>query len=107
LYATYFEGCKPLDLGPDDEARDLPRAVGFPDHRIVAGDMKDNFWEMGYQGPCGPAVEIHYDRVGGRNAADLVNQDDPNVIETSSSSNSTGRPTGLSSPCPANISTPA
>ncbi|KAM3419905.1 Alanine--tRNA ligase [Cercospora zeina] len=81
LYVTYFEGKPDAGLEPDIEARDLWIQQGVPEDHILTGDMKDNFWEMGDQGPCGPCSEIHYDRIGGRNASDLVNQDDPNVIE--------------------------
>lgn len=81
LYVTYFEGNQAGGLEPDTEARDLWRSVGVAEDHLLTGDMKDNFWEMGDQGPCGPCSEIHYDRIGGRNAAHLVNQDDPNVLE--------------------------
>ena len=81
LYVTYFEGNKAVGLDPDTEARDLWISIGVPEDHILTGDMKDNFWEMGDQGPCGPCSEVHYDRIGGRNAAHLVNQDDPNVLE--------------------------
>jgi alanyl-tRNA synthetase len=81
LYVTYFEGDEAGGLEPDWEARDLWRKVGVADDHILPGNMKDNFWEMGDQGPCGPCSEIHYDRIGGRNAAHLVNQDDPDVLE--------------------------
>ncbi|KAM3464590.1 hypothetical protein MY5147_009484 [Beauveria neobassiana] len=82
LYVTYFEGSSELGLDPDLEAKELWHALGVPYERILPGDMKDNFWEMGDQGPCGPCSEIHYDKVGGgRNAASLVNMDDPMVVE--------------------------
>ncbi|MCJ1468967.1 Alanine--tRNA ligase [Pseudocyphellaria aurata] len=81
LYVTYFEGNEAGGLEPDLEAKELWRSVGVADDHILPGDMKDNFWEMGDQGPCGPCSEVHYDRIGGRNAAHLVNQDDPNVLE--------------------------
>lgn len=81
LYVTYFEGDTAGGLEPDTESKELWRSVGVADDHILPGNMKDNFWEMGDQGPCGPCSEIHYDRIGGRNAAHLVNQDDPNVLE--------------------------
>ena len=80
LYATYFEGDDALGLEPDLEARDLWLQFLPADH-ILPGDAKDNFWEMGDTGPCGPCSELHYDRIGGRNAASLVNMDDPDVLE--------------------------
>ena len=82
LYVTYFEGDASAGLEPDIEAKDLWKAVGVAEDHILPGNMKDNFWEMGDQGPCGPCSEVHYDRLGGgRNAAHLVNMDDPNVLE--------------------------
>src|SRR5258708_25551906 len=66
LYVTIFEGT-PLASGTsegiprDDEAEQLWLAVGVPKERIFAMGMKDNFWQMGDTGPCGPCSEIHYD----------------------------------------------
>ena len=81
LYVTYFEGNPDAGLEPDLDAKELWKSVGVAEDHILPGDMKDNFWEMGEQGPCGPCSEVHYDRIGGRNAAHLVNHDDPNVLE--------------------------
>jgi alanyl-tRNA synthetase len=82
IYVTYFEGDKTAGLEPDIEAKELWKSVGVADDHILPGNMKDNFWEMGETGPCGPCSELHYDRIGGgRNAAHLVNMDDPNVLE--------------------------
>lgn len=80
LYATYFGGDAATGLGPDLETRDL-WLRHLPASHVLAGNMKDNFWEMGDTGPCGPCSEIHYDRVGGRGASSLVNAGNAEVIE--------------------------
>lgn len=85
LYVTVFEGSEDDNLGFDQEAYDIWKQFVDED-RILKGNKKDNFWEMGDVGPCGPCSEIHYDgrpdeereKVPG---ADLVNADDPQVIE--------------------------
>lgn len=81
LYVTYFGGNSEFGLEPDDECRQIWKEVGVPDERILPFGMKDNFWEMGETGPCGPCSEIHFDRIGGRDAKDLVNADIPDVLE--------------------------
>lgn len=80
LYATYFGGSKEWKLEPDLEAKNIWLKY-LPEDRVLPFGPKDNFWEMGDVGPCGPCSEIHFDRLGNRNAADLVNKDDPSVIE--------------------------
>jgi alanyl-tRNA synthetase len=81
LYVTYFEGDLKNGLEPDLEARQFWLDVGVPEKQILPGNAKDNFWEMGATGPCGPCSEVHYDHIGGRNASHLVNKDDPLVVE--------------------------
>ncbi|TAM80366.1 MAG: alanine--tRNA ligase [Acidobacteria bacterium] len=75
LYATIFEGLKDAkaNIPRDSEAYDLWRSVGVPANRIFELGMKDNFWQMGDTGPCGPCSEIHYDM--GPAASDLGHAD--------------------------------
>jgi len=81
LYVTYFGGDEASGLAADEECKQLWIKLGVPEDHVLPGNMADNFWEMGDTGPCGPCSEIHYDRIGGRNAAHLVNMDDPDVLE--------------------------
>uniref|UniRef100_A0A8C2HXQ5 Alanine--tRNA ligase n=1 Tax=Cyprinus carpio TaxID=7962 RepID=A0A8C2HXQ5_CYPCA len=81
LYVSYFSGDVANGLPADEETRQIWLSMGVrPDHVLPFG-MKDNFWEMGETGPCGPCTEIHYDHVGNRNASSLVNADSPDVVE--------------------------
>ena len=85
IYASVFEGDPEDGVERDQEAYDLWSEF-LPPQRILDGSKKDNFWEMGETGPCGPCSEIHLDlrddserkKVGG---AKLVNRDHPLVIE--------------------------
>jgi len=86
LYVTVFEGSNDSDtLDLDQEAYDHWKEI-IPEDRILMGNKKDNFWEMGEQGPCGPCSEIHVDirtpeekaKVDGKS---LVNMDHPQVVE--------------------------
>lgn len=86
LYVTIFEGSTDKDNLPiDQEAYDFWKQI-IPEDRILMGNKKDNFWEMGEQGPCGPCSEIHVDiRTDEEKAAVdgkiLVNMDHPQVVE--------------------------
>ena len=86
LYVTVFEGSEDNDnLKMDTEAFDIWKQY-IDEDRILKGNKKDNFWEMGEQGPCGPCSEIHVDirsaeekaKVDGRT---LINEDHPHVVE--------------------------
>jgi len=85
LYVTVFEGDEEEGIPMDQEAYDFWKTI-VPEERILMGNKKDNFWEMGDQGPCGPCSEIHVDirseeekaKIPGK---DLVNQDHPQVVE--------------------------
>ena len=87
LYVTVFEGSPEENIPRDDEAAKY-WAKHVPANHIINGNKHDNFWEMGDTGPCGPCSEIHVDsrtpeqrKASGKSGRELVNQDDPQVIE--------------------------
>ena len=87
LYVTVFEGSPEENIPRDDEAAKY-WAKHVPEDHIINGNKHDNFWEMGDTGPCGPCSEIHVDsrtpeqrEASGISGRDLVNKDDPQVIE--------------------------
>lgn len=85
LYATVFEGNQDEGLAQDAEARKIWMHY-LPEDRILFGNKKDNFWEMGDMGPCGPCSEIHIDLRSDvervlKSGRELVNKDHPLVIE--------------------------
>ena len=82
LYVTVFEGDKKDELDADIEAENLwKEKTDIDPTHITRWGRKDNFWEMGESGPCGPCSEIHYDCTPDKTGGHLVNMDDPNVIE--------------------------
>ena len=85
LYVTVFEGDKKEGLSKDDEAFTI-WSKHLSKSRIVNGNKKDNFWEMGETGPCGPCSEIHFDNRTAKarleiDGVELINKDHPQVIE--------------------------
>ncbi|MGN7810552.1 alanine--tRNA ligase [Flavobacterium sp. 22076] len=85
LYVSVFEGSKEDNVPFDQEAWDIWKTL-IDEDRIILGNKKDNFWEMGDQGPCGPCSEIHVDLRSAEEKAlvsgkSLVNNDHPQVVE--------------------------
>ncbi|MCL6219743.1 alanine--tRNA ligase [Zunongwangia pacifica] len=85
LYVSVFEGSEEDGVGLDTEALEIWKKI-VPEDRIIYGNKKDNFWEMGDQGPCGPCSEIHVDIRSAEEKAkkpgkELVNADHPQVVE--------------------------
>ena len=82
LHVTVFEGDPANNVPRDDEAAGYWMSLcGVPKEHLHYGNKKDNFWEMGDTGPCGPCTEIHYDRTPDKSGRSLVNASSPDVIE--------------------------
>ena len=82
LYATVFGGDEADGLPADEEAEELwSRVTDIDASHVSRWGKKDNFWEMGEVGPCGPCTEIHYDFTDDKSGVALVNADDERVIE--------------------------
>jgi alanyl-tRNA synthetase len=81
LHVTVFEGDPANGIPRDDEAAGFWKAVGVPEDHIHLGNKKDNFWEMGNTGPCGPCTEVHIDRTPDKTGGPLVNAGTDKVIE--------------------------
>ena len=81
LHVTVFEGDPANGIPRDDEAAGFWKAVGVQPDRIHLGNKKDNFWEMGATGPCGPCTEVHYDATPDKSGGPLVNASSDQVIE--------------------------
>jgi len=81
LHVTVFEGDPANGIPRDDEAAGFWKAVGVPEAQIHLGNKKDNFWEMGNTGPCGPCTEVHIDRTPDKTGGPLVNGGTDKVIE--------------------------
>ena len=81
LHVTVFEGDPANGIPRDDEAAGFWKAVGVPEAHIHLGNKKDNFWEMGNTGPCGPCTEVHYDHTPDKSGGKLVNAGTDKVIE--------------------------
>src|SRR5947209_12178720 len=81
LHVTVFEGDPANGIPRDDEAAGHWKAAGVPEAQIHLGNKKDNFWEMGNTGPCGPCTEVHIDRTPDKSGGKLVNAGTDKVIE--------------------------